>query len=72
MVLEDQVKKNLEQLKFEANQDRYRVECIDPASAPKSADNNKRLKYIASAPLGVFLLLLGLFFVQELKARPRD
>ena len=33
MVLEDQVKKNLEQLKFEASQDRYRVECIDPASA---------------------------------------
>ncbi len=72
MVLEDQVKKNLEQLKFEASQDRYRVECIDPASAPKEATNNKGLKYLAGAQLGVFLFLLGLFFIQELTASPRD
>ena len=35
MELEDQLKKNLAQLKFEANQDRYRVALIDPAAAPK-------------------------------------
>ena len=37
MSWEDQVRKNLEQLRFEANQDRYRVVLVDPASELKVA-----------------------------------
>ena len=66
--LEDQLKKNLAQLKFEANQDRYRVALIDPAAAPKAPSSNLRLKYMAAAPMVVFCLLLGLFLVKELAA----
>ena len=35
------VKKNLEQLKFEASQDKYRVVLVDPASAPKDSVDQK-------------------------------
>jgi capsular polysaccharide biosynthesis protein len=65
---EEQVKKNLAQLNFEANQDEYRVVLVDAASAPKIPTNNRRLKYMAAAPVVVFLLLLGLFLVHEIKA----
>jgi capsular polysaccharide biosynthesis protein len=65
---EEQVKKNLEQLKWEASQDRYRVTLLDPASAPRIPTNNGRLKYMAAAPVAVFFLLLGLFLAQELMA----
>ena len=57
---EDQVDRNLEQLKFEAAQDRYRVVLVDPASAPKSPSNDKRVKYIAAAPVGILFMMLGL------------
>ena len=50
---EEQVKKNLEQLNFEASRDKYRVILIDAATASKTPSNNKRLKYMAAAPVGV-------------------
>ena len=65
---EDQVKKHLEQLMFEAEKVHYRVTVLDPASAPKTPTNDLRLKYVAAAPPCVFFLLLGLFLVQEIKA----
>jgi capsular exopolysaccharide synthesis family protein len=65
---EDQIERNLVQLEFEAKQDRYRVSCIAQASVPKTPSNNKRLKYMAAAPMGVFLMMLGLFLVLEIKA----
>jgi polysaccharide biosynthesis transport protein len=68
MSWENQVRKNLEQLKFEADQDRYRVICIDPASAPKTPSNNKALKYMAAAPVGVMFMMLALFLLLEIKA----
>jgi succinoglycan biosynthesis transport protein ExoP len=68
MGLEQQVQRNLEQLRFEANQDKYRVVLVDPASASKSPSNNKRLKYMAVAPVGVMFLMLGLFLLFEVKA----
>ena len=65
---EDQVEKNLEQLKFEAQQDKFRVVLVDPASAPKNPSNDKRLKYMAAAPVGVLFMMLGLFLLLEIKA----
>lgn len=47
MSKEDQVRKNLDQLRFEASQDRYRVILVDPASAPKTPSNSLRLKCMA-------------------------
>jgi polysaccharide biosynthesis transport protein len=65
---EEVVKKNLEQLKFEAGQDKYRVVLVDPAAASKIPSNNKRLKYMAAAPVGVMFMMLGLFLLLEIKA----
>ena len=65
---EEMVKRNLEQLKFEAGQDKYRVVLVDSAAASKSPSNNKRLKYIAAAPVGVLVAMLGLFLVLEITA----
>ena len=65
---EELVKKNLEQLKFEASQDKYRVVLVDSAAAPKTPSNNKRLKYMAAAPVGVMFMMLGLFLLLEIKA----
>jgi succinoglycan biosynthesis transport protein ExoP len=65
---EDLVKKHLEQLMFEAGREHYRVELLDPASAPKSPSNDKRLKYMAAAPVGVMFMMLGLFLLLEIKA----
>ena len=65
---EEMVKRNLEQLKFEASQDKYRVVLVDSAAASKSPSNNKRLKYMAAAPVGVMFMMLGLFLLLEIKA----
>jgi polysaccharide biosynthesis transport protein len=65
---EDQIERNLEQLKFEANVDKYRVTLLDAASVPKTPSNNKRLKYMAAAPVGVLFMVLGLFLLLEVKA----
>ena len=65
---EEQVKKNLETLNFEASRDKYRVILIDAATASKTPSNNKRLKYLAAAPVGVLFMMLGLFLLLEIKA----
>ena len=65
---QDSVSKNLEQLKFEAEQDEYRVFLQDIAAVPKIASNNKRLKYIAAAPVAVLFVMLGLFMLLEIRA----
>jgi uncharacterized protein involved in exopolysaccharide biosynthesis len=60
----------LKQLEFESNQDRhrYRITVVDKAAVPNSPANNKRLKYMAAAPVGILFLLLGLSLIQELQA----
>jgi succinoglycan biosynthesis transport protein ExoP len=65
---EDQVKKHLEQLMFAADREHYRITLLDQASAPKSPSNDKRLKYMAAAPVGVMFMMLGLFLLMEIKA----
>jgi polysaccharide biosynthesis transport protein len=65
---EEIVKGNLERLKFEASQDKYRVVLVDAATASRTPSNNKRLKYMAVAPVGVLFAMLGLFLFLEIKA----
>jgi polysaccharide biosynthesis transport protein len=65
---ENQVKQNLEQLKFEASQDKYRVALVDSATASKTPTNNKRLFYMGAAPVVILFALLGLFLAQEIAA----
>ncbi len=69
---EEIVKRNLEQLKFEASQDKHRVVLVDPAAAPKEPSNNKRINYMAIAPAAVLFLLVGLFLTQEIVAGRRS
>jgi succinoglycan biosynthesis transport protein ExoP len=64
----DSVTRNLEQLKFEAEQDNFRVFLLDSASVPRIASNNKRLKYMAAAPLAILFMMIGLFLLLEIKA----
>jgi polysaccharide biosynthesis transport protein len=64
----DSVSRNLDQLKFEAEQDTFRVILQDSAAVPKIASNNKRVKYMAAAPLGILFLMLGFFLVLEVRA----
>jgi succinoglycan biosynthesis transport protein ExoP len=64
----DSVTRNLEQLKFEAEQDNFRVILQDAASVPRIASNNKRIKYMAAAPLAILFMMIGLFLLLEIKA----
>ena len=65
---QEQAQKNLEQLSFEAHQDKYRVVLVDAAAPPLTPSNNKRLKFLAAAPVGVMFMMLGLFLLLEIKA----
>ncbi len=65
---EDQVRKNLEQLKYEAIHEKYRVTIVEDASASKSPDSDRALKYMAATPWAVLFLLLGSFLAQEIRA----
>ena len=40
----------------------------DKAQVPQTPSNNKRIKYMAAAPVGVLFLILGMFLVRELRA----
>ena len=65
---EDQVKRNLQQLDFASSQEDYRVSMVDEAVAPKAPTNNKQIKYMAAAPVGLLFMVLGLFCLLEVKA----
>ena len=64
----EQVTRHLDQLRFEAEQDNFRVFLQDEAVVPKIATNNRRVKYMAALPLIVLGLILCLFFVREIRA----
>ena len=66
--LQEAVKQRLSQLEFDIGQESYRVEVQDKAQVPQMASNNKRIKYMAAAPVGVLFLMLGLFMLLEVKA----
>jgi capsular exopolysaccharide synthesis family protein len=64
----DVLKSKLGQLEFEIGQEAYRITVQDKAAVPRMPSNNKRLKYMAAAPVGVLFLMLGVFLLLEVKA----
>src|SRR5262249_22464907 len=62
------VKAKLAQIEFEMGQEAFRITVTDKADVPKAPSNNKRIKYLAVAPVGVLGLMLGLFLLLEIKA----
>jgi len=65
---EEQVKRTLAQVEFQSQQENFRVKLVDKAQVPKVASNNKRIKYMAIAPVGVLFMMLGLFLLLEIKS----
>ena len=65
---EEQVKRTLTQVEFQSRQENFRVNRVDKAQIPKVASNNKRLKYMLAAPIGVLFMALGIFLLWEIKA----
>lgn len=66
--LQEQVKLKQAQLDFEIGQEAYQVTVVDKAEIPQSPSNNKRIKLMAVAPVGVLALMLGLFLLMEIKS----
>ncbi len=66
--MQDLIVQKLEQLNFETKQDVYRITLHDRAGVPKVPSHNKRIKYMAAAPVGILFLMLGLFLLLEIKA----
>jgi polysaccharide biosynthesis transport protein len=63
----DQLNTNIQELNFKDSQEDFRVSQVDAAVARKIPTNNKRLKYIATAPIVLLFIVLGLFFMLEVK-----
>jgi capsular exopolysaccharide synthesis family protein len=66
--LHEVVGQRLKQVEFETTQESYRITVQDKAEAPKVPSNNKRLRYLAAAPVGVLCLMLCLFLLVEVRA----
>ena len=64
---EDQVKEHLQQLDFETAQEKVRVVRVHDASAPIAPTDNKQFKYLVAAPVALLFMVLGLFFLLEVK-----
>ena len=58
---------NIKELQFKASQEDFRVSQVDQAIARQVPTNNKRLKYVAAVPICLLLMVLGLFFLLEIK-----
>jgi capsular polysaccharide biosynthesis protein len=68
---ENQVRKNLEQLKDMAAHQRNRVRILEEASASKSPKSDMRMRYMAAVTGAVLLLLVGSFLAHEIRAYKR-
>jgi polysaccharide biosynthesis transport protein len=66
--LQDTINQKLAEVDFEIGQEQYKIKVRDKADVPKVPSNNKRLKYMAVAPVGVLFLMLGLFLLIEVRA----
>jgi capsular polysaccharide biosynthesis protein len=65
---ENQVRKNLEQLKDMAAHERNRVRILEEASASRSPKSDMRMRYMAAVPSVVLLLLVGSLLAHEIRA----
>jgi succinoglycan biosynthesis transport protein ExoP len=68
MKREEQVNAHLKQLEFESSQENVRVTLLDGAVAPLGPTNNKRIKYMAAAPIALLFMILSLFCLLEVRA----
>jgi hypothetical protein len=68
---ENQVWKNLEQVKYEAAHERICVRILEEASASRTPKSDMRMRYMAAVPCFVLLLLLGAFLAHEITAYRR-
>lgn len=68
LIREEKVKGTLAQVEFQSRQEPYRLVPIDKAEVPKTPSNNKRLKYMLAAPLGILFLMLGIFLLLEIRS----
>ncbi|HEX3447627.1 MAG TPA: hypothetical protein VHS97_05205 [Isosphaeraceae bacterium] len=68
---ENQVRKNLEQLKDMAAHQRNRVRILEEASASKSPKSGMLMRYMVAVPCVVLLLLVGSFLAHEIRADRR-
>jgi capsular exopolysaccharide synthesis family protein len=62
------IQEKITQLEFEKNHETYHVKVLSEARASLTPSNNKRLKYVAAAPVGILFLMVGLFLMLEIKA----
>jgi hypothetical protein len=63
---ENQVRKNLEQLKYEAAHQRNRVRILEEASASRTPKSGMLMRYMAAVSCFVLLLLLGAFLAHNI------
>jgi hypothetical protein len=74
----DQVNRKLEQLDFAEHNAGIEIERTDEAELPKVPFTDERIKYMAIAPVGVLVSLMGLFLVfghdrpRRERGKPRD
>jgi capsular exopolysaccharide synthesis family protein len=66
--LHETVGQKLKQVEFDTEQESYRISVRNPAAVPMSPSINKRLRYLAVAPVGIVFLMLGLFLLREIQA----
>ena len=64
----EQLQSNIQELEFKTAQEDFRVIQVDPATAPAAPTDNKRIKYMIAAPVALLFMVLGLFFLLEVKA----
>ena len=64
---EEQLSTNIQELDFKAAQEEFRVSQVDKAVPRKIPTNNKRVKYCVVAPVVLLFMVLGLFFMLEIK-----
>ncbi|WP_337176270.1 P-loop NTPase [Paludisphaera sp.] len=62
------VSRKLQDLMFRTNRELVRVELVDPAVPDRGTSDDKRVKLMAAAPLGVLALIVGLFALLEVRA----
>ena len=58
----------LEQLNFEDKQDVFRISLHDRAGVPKVPANNERTRLMATAPMVILMLIVGMFLLIEIRA----
>ena len=65
---DDLVNQQLKQLEFDSSQQNVRVSLVDEAVAHSGATSNKRIKYMATAPIALLFMILSLFCLLEVRA----